>query len=394
MKIHDQHKEITRGISKFFISKAIEQARDVGKTIEISDAKVIGLKALVYSSGRMSYIVRKNINGKSHYVPIGCGTQFSINEAREKASEIIYSLKRKGKIHGKDYAAIKNMTFGQLIDKYEVDVLSTGVKKSANTDRSKIKNYLYPQLGALKVAQITEGDILRYLAGLELKPATRNRHLALIKALFTYAVRMNFVSCSPARYIKALPETTSQRKAMTDAQSKSWMEAAIQMRNSEPDNAALALLVFLTLTGLRLGETRFLLLEDIDWSRQTITLRETKNGKLRCVPVGDKAFVLLTEQRQHLGDKGWVFPGYNTTNPVAEPRRLQKRICEKAGISPFTIHEMRHTFATKLIESGADIHTIKDLLGHSTIKVTERYLHGSPVRYHEAINKAMDTFQV
>lgn len=333
MKIHDQHKEITRGISKVFISKAIEQARDVGKTIEISDAKVIGLKALVYSSGRMSYIVRKNINGKSHYVPIGCGTQFSINEAREKASEIIYSLKRKGKIHGKDYAAIKNMTFGQLIDKYEVDVLSTGVKKSANTDRSKIKNYLYPQLGALKVAQITEGDILRYLAGLELKPATRNRHLALIKALFTYAVRMNFVSCSPARYIKALPETTSQRKAMTDAQSKSWMEAAIQMRNSEPDNAALALLVFLALTGLRLGETRFLLLEDIDWSRQTITLRETKNGKLRCVPVGDKAFVLLTEQRQHLGDKGWVFPGYNTTNPVAEPRRLQKRICEKAGMN-------------------------------------------------------------
>ncbi|WP_414452127.1 tyrosine-type recombinase/integrase [Citrobacter freundii] len=235
---------------------------------------------------------------------------------------------------------------------------------------------------------------LPYLAGLELKPATRNRHLALIKALFTYAVRMNFVSCSPARYIKALPETTSQRKAMTDAQSKSWMEAAIQMRNSEPDNAALALLVFLALTGLRLGETRFLLLEDIDWSRQTITLRETKNGKLRCVPVGDKAFVLLTEQHQHLGDKGWVFPGYNTTNPVAEPRRLQKRICEKAGISPFTIHEMRHTFATKLIESGADIHTIKDLLGHSTIKVTERYLHGSPVRYHEAINKAMDTFQV
>ncbi|MGY5465080.1 tyrosine-type recombinase/integrase [Citrobacter koseri] len=341
----------------------------------------------------MSYIVRKNINGKSHYVPIGCGTQFSINEAREKACEIIYSLKRTGKIHGKDYAAIKNMVFGQLMDKYEMDVLSTGIKKSANTDRSKIKNYFSPQLGALKVADMTEGDVLRYLGGLELKPAIRNRHLALIKALFTYAVRMNFVSCSPARYIKSLPETTSQRKAMTDAQSKSWMETAIQMRNGEPDNAALALLVFLALTGLRLGETRHLLLEDIDWSRQTITLRETKNGKLRCVPVGDKAFVLLTEQRQLLGDKGWVFPGHNTTNPVAEPRRLQKRICEKAGISPFTIHEMRHTFATKLIESGADIHTIKDLLGHSTIKVTERYLHGSPMRYHEAINKAMDTFQ-
>ncbi|MCV5513863.1 tyrosine-type recombinase/integrase, partial [Escherichia coli] len=82
--------------------------------------------------------------------------------------------------------------------------------------------------------------------------------------------------------------------------------------------------------------------------------------------VCDKAFVLLTEQRQYLGEEGWVFPGKGTDNPVAEPRRLQKRICEAAGIPPFTIHEMRHTFATKLIESGADIHTVKDLLGHST----------------------------
>lgn len=147
------------------------------------------------------------------------------------------------------------------------------------------------------------------------------------------AVRMNFVSCSPARYIKALPETTSQRKAMTDAQSKSWMEDAIQMRNSEPDNAALALLVFLALTGLRLGETRFLLLEDIDWSRQTITLRETKNGKLRCVPVGDKAFVLLTEQRQHLGDKGWVFPA------ITQLIRLQNHaVCKSVYVRKPVFH--------------------------------------------------------
>ncbi|EFO0569255.1 hypothetical protein DZI64_02600, partial [Escherichia coli] len=87
-----------------------------------------------------------------------------------------------------------------------------------------------------------------------------------------------------------------------------------------------------------------------------------------------------------------VFPGKGTDNPVAEPRRLQKRICEAAGIPPFTIHEMRHTFATKLIESGADIHTVKDLLGHSTIKVTSLYLHSSPARYHEAVNRAMNVF--
>ena len=200
---------------------------------------------------------------------------------------------------------------------------------------------------------------------------------------------MGYTSRSPALYIKALPEVTSDRRAMDDSQLQRWMEVCECWRNGKPDHEALALLMFLALTGLRLGETRHLRLEDVDWSRKVITLRHTKNGKLRRVPVCDKAFVLLTEQRQHLGDEGWVFPGKGTENPVSEPRRLQKRLCEAAGIPPFTIHEMRHTFATKLIESGADIHTIKDLLGHSTIKVTEIYVHSSPARYHEVVNRAM-----
>nr|WP_274620902.1 tyrosine-type recombinase/integrase [Enterobacter roggenkampii] len=74
-------------------------------------------------------------------------------------------------------------------------------------------------------------------------------------------------------------------------------------------------------------------------------------------------------------------------NPTEQTNRPATAVV--ADIPPFTIHEMRHTFATKLIESGADIHTIKDLLGHSTIKVTEIYVHSSPARYHEVVNRAM-----
>ena len=284
------------------------------------------------------------------------------------------------------------MDFNRLLKKYGEEVLNKGIKRSARTDLSKIHKYLLPRLGDKKIADMTEADIVAYLHDLDLKPATRNRHLALIKAVFTWAIRMGYTSCSPARYIKALPEVTSDRRAMDDSQLQQWMEVCERWRNGKPDHEALALLMFLALTGLRLGETRHLRLEDVEWSRKVITLRHTKNGKLRRVPVCDKAFVLLTEQRQYLGDEGWVFPGKGTDNPVAEPRRLQIRICEAAGIPPFTIHEMRHTFATKLIESGADIHTVKDLLGHSTIKVTSLYLHSSPARYHEAVNRAMNVF--
>ena len=368
------------------------RAVQAAQTIETSDKKLTGLKAIFYPSGRIKFIVRKSIRGKNIYVAVGGYPEISIKDAREHAFKIIQELKTAVEAYGERFLTHSKMTFNELVDEYEKSVLSTGVKRSARTDLSKIHKYLLPRLGDKKIADMTEADIVAYLHDLDLKPATRNRHLALIKAVFTWAIRMGYTSCSPARYIKALPEVTSDRRAMDDSQLQQWMEVCERWRNGKPDHEALALLMFLALTGLRLGETRHLRLEDVEWSRKVITLRHTKNGKLRRVPVCDKAFVLLTEQRQYLGDEGWVFPGKGTDNPVAEPRRLQKRICEAAGIPPFTIHEMRHTFATKLIESGADIHTVKDLLGHSTIKVTSLYLHSSPARYHEAVNRAMNVF--
>ncbi|WP_312228679.1 tyrosine-type recombinase/integrase [Pseudescherichia sp.] len=390
MKLYSPHtKKVNQPLTKSVIAESYDRAIHEGRAVEVSDAKLTGLKVIVSPSGSGKFIVRKSICGENIYVPVGKYPELSVAEAREIASEIITDLKDKGKKHGKDYPNIKKMDFKNLLKKYVENVLNKGVKRSARTDLSKIHKYLLPCLGDKKITNMTEADIVVYLHDLDLKAATRNRHLALIKAVFTWAIRMGYVSRSPAFYIKALPEVTSDRRAMDDTQLQRWMEVCERWRNGEPDNEALALMMFLALTGLRLGETRHLRLEDVDWNRKVITLRHTKNGKLRRVPVCDKAFILLTEQHQHLGDKGWVFPGKGTNNPVSEPRRLQKRICEAAGLPPFTIHEMRHTFATKLIESGADIHTVKDLLGHSTIKVTELYLHASPARYHDAINRAM-----
>ncbi|MEG2566710.1 MAG: site-specific integrase [Acinetobacter sp.] len=394
MKLYPSTKKANQPLTKSVIAESCARALHEGRTVEVSDTKLTGLKIIASPSGtgEATFIVRKSICGENIYVRVGRYPELSVAEAREIASEIITGLEENAKKHGKDYRKIKKMDFNGLLKTYVEEVLNKGIKRSARTDLSKIHKYLLPRLGDKKIADMTEADIVAYLHDLDLKPATRNRHLALIKAVFTWATRMGYTSRSPALYIKVLPEVTSDRRAMDDSQLQRWMEVCEHWRNAKPDHEALALLRFLALTGLRLGETRHLRLEDVDWSHKMITLRHTKNGKLRRVPVCDKAFVLLTEQHQHLGDKGWVFPGNGTDNSVSEPRRLQKRLCEAAGIPPFTIHEMRHTFATKLIESGADIHTVKDLLGHSTIKVTEQYVHASPARYHEAVNRAMNVF--
>lgn len=376
-------------LTKSAIAEGINRAHNSDKTIEISDGKETGLKAVIYPSGRVTLIGRVTCCGKNDYFPVGSYPEISLSEARETVRKYKDEMLAGVKDHGEDYLRVKEMSFNTLLDKYSADMLDTGGKRSADSDRSKIRKHLRPLLGGVKVAAMTEADIAHYLAELPLKSSTRNRHLALFKAIFSYARRMRFVERSPVEFIRMLPETTSQRRAMSDIEFNQWLVACEQKHHQEPDNSAVSLLLFLALTGLRLGESRYLLLEDVDWSRQVITLRQTKNGKVRRVPVCNKAFVLLTELNQFLGDKGWVFPGKKTNNPVSEPRRLHTALCEKAGIPPYKIHELRHTFATKLIESGADIHTVKDLLGHSTIKVTELYLHASPTRYLDAVNRAM-----
>ncbi|WP_277756149.1 tyrosine-type recombinase/integrase [Rosenbergiella epipactidis] len=375
--------------TKRYIAQLQSTAMGEQRTIDTSDGGQSGLVLRCRPNGNASFIARICVAGGRVTHTLGYADDMTIENAREWVRNKKTELRRLSTVHGDSVSAVLNMDFQALLQHYTQDILNTGSKRSAHTDLSKINKYLIPLLGQYKLSELNESVVNRYLSGLALKDSTKNRHLALIKAVFNYARRMRFIKESPVEFIRMKPENTSQRNAMTREDFECWFAQCGKAYHQQPGHAGLALLMFLGLTGLRLGETRHLRLEDINWSRKTIVLRQTKNGKTHLVPVCDKAFVLLTEIRQYLGDKGWVFPNTASTAPVSEPRRLQKALCTKAGISAYTIHELRHTFATRLVETGADIHTVKELLGHSSIKVTEIYLHASPARFFDVINRAV-----
>ena len=88
-------------------------------------------------------------------------------------------------------------------------------KKSYTSDLSKVKNYILPRLGNAELHEINRRDIASYIHGLDgLKPSTRNRHLALLKAIFSWAVEYDYLEVSPAAGIKAFREPSSLRRAM------------------------------------------------------------------------------------------------------------------------------------------------------------------------------------
>src|SRR5215831_2915689 len=128
--------------------------------------------------------------------------------------------------------------------------------------------------------------------------------------------------------------------------------------------------------GLRISEAIALTVRDIDSARMVICVRQGKGRKDRYTVLSKQLLGILRDYWQHSRPLHWLFPGRNPSRPVTK-RALQlacRRAAAAAGLSkPVTVHTLRHSFATHLLEQGVDIRVIQDLLGHRHIKSTAGY---------------------
>jgi site-specific recombinase XerD len=136
------------------------------------------------------------------------------------------------------------------------------------------------------------------------------------------------------------------------------------------------LLTLVYSSGLRVSEAVALKREHIDISRKTVYIKAGKGRKDRCTVLPEKAVPFIKEYCEMNGIKTWLFPGQPSNRHLAirSAQRIFEKAARNAGIIKKTsIHSLRHTFATHLLESGTDIRYIQALLGHSSICTTERY---------------------
>ncbi|WP_394772165.1 tyrosine-type recombinase/integrase, partial [Mucilaginibacter sp.] len=130
--------------------------------------------------------------------------------------------------------------------------------------------------------------------------------------------------------------------------------------------------------GLRLGEVLALVPADIDSRRMVLYVRGGKGKKDRDLPLPESLLLLLREQFREHRPVIYLFEGQHPGEPYSE-RSLQmvvKQAASRAGIHrPVSLHMLRHSYATHLMEAGTDTRIIQDLLGHSSIKTTEIYTH-------------------
>ena len=139
-----------------------------------------------------------------------------------------------------------------------------------------------------------------------------------------------------------------------------------------------AILATIYSAGLRVSEAANLKLTDIDSSNMQIRVEQGKGNKDRYTLLSDKNLELLRQYYKLYHPTTWLFPGQSNNAPLTARtiQRVFEQLIQKASINKaVTVHSLRHSFATHLLEAGTDIYHIQLLLGHSSIKTTSIYIH-------------------
>jgi len=245
--------------------------------------------------------------------------------------------------------------------------------------------------------EITPKDIEQYRAARfkEVSKATINRTLNCLSSLYNRAIEWGKAEYNPMSKIKQFKVPDKRIRYLEKEEIEKLLTTIDQLTagNKHGQYTHLKPIVIVALhTGMRKSEILGLKWHDIEIKRNIIHLHDTKNGEKREVPMNK------TVQKAIIGvlknpESQYVFCNQGC-KPYGNVRKSFFTACKKAGIINFRFHDLRHTFASQLVMSGVDLNTVRELLGHKSIKMTLRYSHLSPDHKKRAVDilgQRMDT---
>jgi integrase/recombinase XerC len=236
----------------------------------------------------------------------------------------------------------------------------SGVDTPAGVDRLRLRRYL-ASLGTRRLAR-----------------ATVARKAAALRCYFAWSLRQGYLESDPARSLRAPSGKGRLPRVLSEGEIGALLDRPAVSAIDQRDTAALELLYA---AGLRVSELCGLDHRNVDIHGRTVTVLG-KGGKERRVPIHDQAVAALREwmnegRTQMPGPAEAVF--VNQRAARLGPRDV-RRILDRLALSPTHPHALRHTFATHLLDGGADLRVVQELLGHASLATTQIYTHVSKER--------------
>ena len=124
----------------------------------------------------------------------------------------------------------------------------------------------------------------------------------------------------------------------------------------------------------------------IDFQARRIKVENAKSEKLRFIPINNYLFKQILRLKNENGQSAFVFFNPETKQPFLDMKTGFKKACRNSGIEGLCFHDLRHTFATRLVAKRIDVETVRELLGHHSITVTQRYIHSNDERKRRAVD--------
>jgi integrase/recombinase XerC len=270
---------------------------------------------------------------------------------------------------------------------------------SPHTERSYLSDLeqLFDYLGETNLSSIdhqTLRQFMAHLVKLKVKKSSIARKLSAIRTFFHYLNRQGILENNPARLVSTPRREKRLPAVLTADDAQRLMDAPGTQRPGKHDAELRDRAVLETLysTGIRASELIGINQDDIDHNDRLIRIRG-KGRKERIVPVGTKALDAIDaylDRGKKSDDNAALFTGPSgkrltarTVQRILENYRKNLGLLQKA--SP---HTLRHSFATHMLESGADLRAIQELLGHASLSTTQRYTHVNLDSLMEVYDKA------
>jgi integrase len=390
---------------------------------EVTDTELRGFRLRVQPSGHMSYyLVYRTVSSQKKRVRIGPADALSVAQARDLA--LRYAAQA---ITGDDPQVAKQQareaaqraqlqTLGGFLDaKYAPWVLAE--RKSGAATLARLRHN-FADLLERSMQEISPWVIEKWRAE-QLKcgkqKSTVNRDITGLKSVLAKAVAWGILPSHPLAKLKPIKldtkgrvrylteaEELRLRTALTSrderikaarARANAWRRvrryAEMPSIEIQAYGDRLTPMVLLTLnTGLRRGGLFNLRWEDANVQAKVLTVEgaTAKSGQTRHLPLNREALAVLETWRQQSPGEGFVFPGKGGQR-LNNTRKAWKRLLQEADITGFTWHDLRHSFASKLVMAGVSLAVVRELLGHADLTMTLRYAHLAPDHKANAVEK-------
>lgn len=335
------------------------------------------------------YLRYKGSDKKTKHERLGRTSEISLNAAREAAKRFKAELELG--MHMPAPAPVETPKVPATLKAFYTSHFLPHVKqrkRSWRRDEELFRLYILPKFGSVRIDQLVRHEVQALHGALResgLSAATADHVLKVLRHAMNLAVEWEFIERNPLARIKLFNEDNRVDALLSDAQ----LNGLVNVLETDDNRVVCLILLFLLCTGARLNEALSAQWAHIDLAAKhwRVPAKFSKSGRIRSIPLNDSAMHVLGQlQTRERG--GHLFINRQTGAAYTTVMKVWSRLRAKAGLPHLRVHDLRHNFASLLVNDGRTLYEVMQILGHSSPKVTERYAHLSSKTMLDAANSA------